>query len=207
VIDWDGPGDGASFHSDEPETFDIGDDDLDASGFEASSTAEMPASRQDALDRVHDEIIGHWRQGDVLFEVFDLRTGGAKRATPADALAALWDIAAAAALPAPIAGCSLAWLMQNGIWHENASQFLDAIYYALTDAGFGGPGVDPDTAAEMAGEYADALFDDAEPDEVWFFGLDPGFSCWFAGAGCDMAYFFVNLRESRCGLLLATDTD
>jgi hypothetical protein len=207
MIDWDGPADGATFHSDGPETFDIGDEALDASNFEVDSPAQLPASRQDALDRVHDEIIDHWRQGDILFEIFDLRASGASRATPVDALAALWDIAAAGILPDPIAGCSLAWLMQNGIWHENAPQFLDAIYYALTDAGFGEPGVDPDTAAELVGEYADALFDDAEPDEIWLFGLDPGFSCWFAGAGCDMAWFFVNLRESHCGLLLATDAD
>ncbi|HET7588177.1 MAG TPA: hypothetical protein VFL45_08865 [Gammaproteobacteria bacterium] len=207
MIDWDGPADGGTFHSEDLETFDLQDEDLDASDFEAPAPAALPASRQEVLDRVHDEILRHWRQGDLLFEVFELDAAGANRATPADALAALWDVAANGDMPAPIAGCSLAWLMREGIWHEDVQQFLDAIYYAVTDAGFGDPGLDADSAVELVRDYADALFEDAEPDEVWLFGLDPGFSCWFAGAGCDMGWLFINLRESRCGLLLATDTD
>lgn len=207
MIDWDGPAGGTGFHSEDVETFDIQDEDLDASDFEAPAPAALPASRQEVLDRVHDEILRYWRQGDLLFEVFELDAGGASHATPADALAALWDIAANGDLPAPIAGCSLAYLMEEGIWHEDVQQFLDAINFALTSAGFGGAGAEADQAAELVRDYADALFEDAEPDEVWLFGLDPGFSCWFAGAGCDLAYFVVNLHESRCGLLLATDTD
>lgn len=207
MIDWNGPRDGGSFHSEDAETFDLQDEDIDASNFEAPAPAALPASRQEVIDRIHDDILRHWRQGDLVFETFELESNGTSRATPADALAALWDVAANGDLPAPIAGCSLAWLMEEGVWHEDVQQFLDAIYFALTEAGFGEEGLDPATAAEVVGDYADALFDDAEPEDVWLFGLDPGFSCWFAGAGCDMAYFFINLRESRCGLLLATDTD
>lgn len=207
MIDWREPEDAGGFHSTEVETFDIEDEDLDASGFETAGAATLPAERQETLDRVHDEILRCWRQGDLLFELFELDAGGSTRVTPADALAALWDIAAAGDMPAPIAGCSLAYLMEAGIWHEDAQQFLDGIYYALTGAGFGDAGLEPEAAAELVRDYADALFDDAEPGEIWLFGLDPGFSCWFAGADCDMAYFFVNLRESLCGLILATDSD
>lgn len=206
MIDWEEPKN-RGFHSEDVETFDIEDEDLDASSYEVPGPAALPAPRQELIDRVHDEILRHWRQGDLLFEMFELNAAGSARVTPADALAALWDIAANGDMPAPIAGCSLAYLMEAGIWHEDVQQFLDGIHYSLTDGGFGDRGLDDDAAVELTRDYADALFEDAEADELWLFGLDPGFSCWFAGAGCDMAYFFVNLRESRCGLLLATDTD
>jgi hypothetical protein len=207
MIDWEGPVSDGGFHTIDAETYDLEDEDLDTSGFEVSGPAALPVARQETLDRVHDEILRCWRQGDLLFELFELSSVGGTTVTPADALAALWDVAANGDMPAPIAGCSLAYLMEGGIWHENVQQFLDALYFALTDAGFGDDGIDSGAAIELVRDYADALFEDAEPEEIWLFGLDPGFSCWFAGGGCDFAYFFVNLREARCGLLLATDSD
>lgn len=207
MIDWDGPSTHARFHNDAAETVDIDDDDLDTSDFGASTPAALPAFRQSVLERVHTAIVDHWHHGDLLFDVFELDAAATGDVTPADALAALSDIAANDDLPAAIAGCSFAWLMQNGIWQETLHQFLDAMYYALTDAGFGTPGLSAGAAIEWVTDYADALFGDAEPDEIWLFGLDPGFSCWFAGAGCDMAWFFMDLNESRCGILLATDMD
>jgi len=206
MIEWDGPAE-AGFHSVDVETFELEDTDIDESDFGVSGPAALPAARQETLDRVHDEILRLWHQGDLLFEMFELSAGSSARVTPADALAALWDIAANGDLPAPIAGCSLAYLMEGGVWHESVQQFLDGLYYALTEGGFGDEGAEADVAEELVHDYADALFEDAEPEEIWLFGLDPAFSCWFADSGCDMAYFFVNLREARCGLLLATDTD
>lgn len=205
MIDWDGPINGTAFHGANLETANLEDADIDASDFDVTGPAALPAARHAVLDSVHESILDHWRDGDLLFELFELNAPDESRPDAADAMAALWDIAANGDLPAPIAGCSLAWLMQDGLWPEELGQFLDALYYALTDAGFGDSGTDD--AAGRVIDYADALFEDAEPDEIALFGLDPGFSCWFAGAGCDMAWFFIDLNESRCGLLLATDTD
>lgn len=202
---WDRSIEGLNFHADEVELLFVSDEELADGRLDVGGIAELEPERQVVLDELHERLTELWTEGGLVHELFEIEPDEEVQCTAADMLAAMWDIAENGDLPADIAGCSIAYLMDGGIWEEDLQQFGDALYLALAGGGAGGEGVDFDEAAELANAYLDALVGEGGSEDLRLFGLDPGFSCWFCGEEWDLAYVVVNPADGWMMMLLATD--
>ena len=202
---WDRSIEGLNFHTVEAELLFVADEELSAGRLEVGGIAVLEPERQAVLDELHERLSALWSEGGLVHELFEIEADDELQCSAADMLAAFWDIADNGDLPAEIAGCSIAYLMDGGIWEEDLQQLGDALYLALAGGGAGGEGIEFDEAAELTNAYLDALVGEGGSEDLHLFGLDPGFSCWFCGEDWDLAYVVVNAADGWMTLLLATD--
>jgi hypothetical protein len=202
---WDRSIDGLGFHTDSAELFFVSDEELADGSLEVGAPIEFDPERQAVLDELHERLSELWSEGGLVYELYDVEAADDADCGAADMLAALWDIADNGDLPTEIAGCSIAYLMDGGVWEEDLQQLGDALYLALAGGGAGGEAIDFDEAAELTNAYLDSLLGGGSSEDLHLFGLDPGFTCWFCGEDWDLAYAIVNLAEGWMALLLATD--
>lgn len=199
------------FHSDPADTRLVEDEDIDAVDLATGDPVAIPSPGRQAMETVHRELRRSWVTGGVVFQAWELDDDESPDDAPdpgADTVVSLlWSLADNQDLPADIAGCSIAWLAEGRIWDESPQQFGDAIYRALRDGGVLGDGLAEDHAERLTRDYLDALFDETDEDEIFLFGLDPGFSCWFCDGEYDIAYAILNLDAGWFALFLATDSE
>lgn len=199
---------GGRFHNPPEEAVSIDDDAVEAPGPVAGDPMVLPAPRRQAMENFHRLLRRSWIGGGAFCQLYSLdRSEGDTTPAPETVISLFWDLADADALPADIAGCSIAWLAEGRVWPETPQQFGDALYKALSEGGVAGEGLSPDEAEEQVSEYLEALFDPAEEDDLYFFGLDPGFSCWFCDGEYDIAYVILNTEEDWLALFMATDQE
>ncbi|MGD8378642.1 MAG: hypothetical protein PVJ40_01080 [Gammaproteobacteria bacterium] len=195
------------FHTEDVESLSILEEELSDGALTVVGPQMLSADRRAPLHQLHRYLHRLWPGGGTFLQLYALddEDGLPEEVVAADVLAALWDIADAGDLPPDIAGCSLAFLMDNGLWPESVAQFGDALFLALSGGGALGEGLESGMAADLARDYMDALFGEADDDALTLFGLDPDFSIWFRGEGYDIAYVMVNLDEGWLAIFGATD--
>jgi len=201
------------FHSD-PESQDmmaVDDEAIDAVGLASGDPIAIPAPGRQLVEGVHRQLRRSWVTGGVVFQTWELDDSeegeDPEDPGPETVVSLLWSLADTQDLPADIAGCSIAWLADERIWAETPQQFGDAVFRALRDGGVLGDGMDEHQARSMTEDYMEVLFDGAEADDLFLFGLDPGFSCWFCDGEYDIAYAILNLDAGWFALFLATDSE
>ena len=200
-----------SFHSEPGDTLLVDDELIDEVDMSTGDPIAIPTPRRQVMEAVHREIRRSWVTGGVVFQAYELDDSDVAEAAddpgPETVISLLWSLADNQDLPSDIAGCSIAWLADERVWPETRQQFGDAVYRALKEGGVLGDGLAEDQAERMTGEYLDALFEEAGDEDVFLFGLDPGFSCWFCDGEYDIAYAIINLDAGWFGLFLATDSE
>jgi hypothetical protein len=206
---WRFDGYSGRFHADEIDVVDVDDEAIDGVLLKAGDPTVLPVGRRQTAEGVHRQIRRTWSGGGCIMQVYELDDDddAGEDVGPEAVISLLWDLADAQDLPPDIAGCSIAWLAEERCWPETAQQFGDAVYRALESGGPSGEGLDSAEAREMTEAYLEALFDEAGEDSLLFFGLDPGFSCWFCDGEWDIAYAVINFHEGWFGLFLATDSE
>ena len=96
---------------------------------------------------------------------------------------------------------------EGAVWEETATQFGNAIYWALEGGGAYSERMPEAEAEDRTRRYVEAFFGDTPEDRLHAFGLDPAFSSWFHGLYWDFAYVLVNRAENWLALVCATDVD
>ncbi|MEA5445414.1 hypothetical protein VCB98_06240 [Gammaproteobacteria bacterium AB-CW1] len=199
------------FHTEPEDTVVVDDAAIDEVGLATGDPIAIPAPGRQVMEKAHRELRRSWVTGGVVFQAWDLDDSEApdddEDPGPETVISLLWSLADNQDLPADIAGCSIAWLADARIWSESTQQFGDALYRALRDGGVLGDGLEADHARQLTEDYLQALFDDSEEDDLFLFGLDPGFSCWFCDGEYDIAYAMINLDAGWFALFLATDSE
>lgn len=199
------------FHAEPADTRLVDDEDIDAVALATGDPIAIPSPGRQAMETVHRELRRSWVTGGVVFQAWELDDSEEADDAPepgADTVVSLlWSLADNQDLPADIAGCSIAWLAEERIWEESAQQFGDAVFRALRDGGVLGDGLADDHAERLTREYLDALFEGSSREDIYLFGLDPGFSCWFCDGEYDIAYAILNLDAGWFALFLATDSE
>jgi hypothetical protein len=199
------------FHSEPTEAQLVNDELIDEVVLTTGDPMAIPGPRRQVMEAVHREIRRSWMTGGVVFQAYELEEPDtdieSEDPGPEAVVSLFWSLADNQDLPSDIAGCSIAWLAEGRLWPESMQQFGDALYRALRDGGVLGDGVAEDQAERLTIEYMDALFGEAEESDVFLFGLDPGFSCWFCDGEYDIAYAIINLDAGWFGLFLATDSE
>lgn len=199
------------FHAEPADTRLVDDEDIDAVALATGDPIAIPSPGRQAMETVHRELRRSWVTGGVVFQAWDLDDSEEADDAPepgADTVVSLlWSLADNQDLPADIAGCSIAWLAEERIWEESTQQFGDAVFRALRDGGVLGDGLADDHAERLTREYLEALFEGSSREDIYLFGLDPGFSCWFCDGEYDIAYAILNLDAGWFALFLATDSE
>ncbi|MCP1727315.1 hypothetical protein J2T60_001280 [Natronospira proteinivora] len=199
------------FHSEPSDTLIVEDDAIDEVDLAAGDPMAMPSPARQTLENVHRQLRRSWVTGGVVFQAWELddseEDDDSEDPGPETVVSLLWSLADTQDLPPDVAGCSIAWLADARIWPETTQQFGDALFRALRDGGVLGDGLDAGQAQQLTEQYLEALLDDTPKEDLFLFGLDPGFSCWFCDGEYDIAYAIINLDAGWFALFLATDSE